>query len=82
MSQAVGRDPYVYIDLPTSSTTSKKLCAHVSETFSIQWGREVSAFIMRMPERADWKACQVDRNTETEYAEAFKADFQKFDFTL
>ena len=35
--------------------------------------------VLNMPERADWKSCSTDKQTEIEYANDFKTIFAKFD---
>jgi len=35
-----------------------------------------------MPEKVDWKDCQVSQEQEKEYAVKFRDIFQPFDFTV
>lgn len=48
----------------------------------MQFGREVSALMLGMPERADWKLCAMDRAGEEKVTLKFRQRFQPFDFTL
>ena len=38
--------------------------------------------VLNMPDRADWKTCQVSKSTEIEMVSAFRETFKKYDFTL
>lgn len=50
--------------------------------FNLQFGRKVMAKLLQLEGRFDWKECQQAQADETADAEAFKAAFKKFDFSL
>ena len=47
----------------------------------VQFGREVIARLLKVPERAHWKACVKSKEMETTIAESFKDKFKPFDQT-
>jgi Protein similar to CwfJ C-terminus 2 len=42
----------------------------------------VGPSLLDMPEKVDWKDCQVSKEVEKEYAVKFRDEFQPFDFTV
>eukprot|EP00455_Lapot_gusevi_P029210 TRINITY_DN3127_c0_g1_i6.p1 TRINITY_DN3127_c0_g1~~TRINITY_DN3127_c0_g1_i6.p1 ORF type:complete len:673 (+),score=142.97 TRINITY_DN3127_c0_g1_i6:57-2075(+) len=80
LSQAVGRDHYVYFDLADGKELVGKVDAGARcVPHLLQMARQVVTRAMRKPELADWKRCQLDKSQETAMAEQFKAMFQPFD---
>ena len=70
--------PYFYAELPNRV----KLFHRIRSGFPIQFGREVAAGILEVPERVDWRECKVDKAEEAEMTKAFRKMFTPFDFTL
>lgn len=50
--------------------------------FDVQFGRRVMAKLMGMEKRMDWRGCGQTEKEERRDAEAFKAVFRRFDFSL
>lgn len=50
--------------------------------FDLQFGRKVLAKLLRLEGRMDWRACAQDKTEEEADANAFKAAFKGFDFSL
>lgn len=50
--------------------------------FNLQFGRKVMAKLLQLEGRFDWRECLQAQAEETADAEAFKAAFRKFDFSL
>lgn len=46
--------------------------------------REVlaSETILNVPDKADWRQCQISKEEEETLARRFRKDFEPFDFTL
>ncbi|CAM9534173.1 unnamed protein product [Chrysoparadoxa australica] len=53
-----------------------------SRALPLQFGRDVAASLLGMPERAHWKACAISKEQETDAAETFKEAFKGLDFAL
>ncbi|XP_064369601.1 CWF19-like protein 1 isoform X2 [Dromaius novaehollandiae] len=72
--------PYFYVELDTG----EKLFHRIRKSFPLQFGREVlaSAALLALPHRADWRQCTAARPEEAAAAQAFRRDFQPFDFAL
>ncbi|XP_062436560.1 CWF19-like protein 1 isoform X2 [Rhea pennata] len=72
--------PYFYVELDTG----EKLFHRIRKSFPLQFGREVlaSAALLGLPHRADWRQCTAARPEEVAAAQAFRRDFQPFDFAL
>ncbi|XP_040295132.1 CWF19-like protein 1 [Bufo bufo] len=72
--------PYFYVELDNG----EKLFHRIKKNFPLQFGREVlaSGAILKMPTRADWKACTVSHDEEESLAKSFRKDFEPFDFSL
>ncbi|XP_077180286.1 CWF19-like protein 1 isoform X2 [Paroedura picta] len=71
------RTPYFYVELDTG----EKLFHRIERHFPLQFGREVlaSEAILGMPDRADWRSCQMGREEEGVAAQAFRQAFAPFD---
>ncbi|MCO5571469.1 hypothetical protein L7F22_025209 [Adiantum nelumboides] len=64
---------YFLVELPEGT-----ILVHVldsGESIPIQFGREVCAKILGVPERSDWRACKLSKDEERTMAERFKEDF-------
>ncbi|XP_010545352.1 PREDICTED: zinc finger CCCH domain-containing protein 64 [Tarenaya hassleriana] len=68
---------FFYVELPDGTVLSHTL--EENEKFPVQFGREVLAGLLKIPERADWKSCAVSQEEEAKSAEEFKKQFQSFD---
>lgn len=76
-SHLKGGENYFFVELPEGT-----VIVHIidpGENMPLQFGREVSAKILGIPERSDWRICKVSKNEETEAAETFKKEFQSYD---
>ncbi|KAK9101307.1 hypothetical protein Scep_024737 [Stephania cephalantha] len=68
---------FFYAELPEGKILSHSV--DDNEKFPVQFGREVLAGLLGMPDRADWRACSVSKEEETQMAEDFKKRFKEFD---
>jgi len=71
---------YLLIELPNGNHLLHIIASGVRHPF--QFAREVVAELLGFPERADWKACKLDKQQETSVSNNFKKMFQPFDFSL
>eukprot|EP00743_Colponemidia_sp_Colp-15_P006571 GILK01007080.1.p1 GENE.GILK01007080.1~~GILK01007080.1.p1 ORF type:complete len:636 (-),score=121.89 GILK01007080.1:14-1921(-) len=76
-------EPYFYLELPGLNTAKGKLTEKLLHRISgtrhpLQFGRDVAAHILGMPDRADWKACRISSDEEQKIASAFKKQFKPF----
>uniref|UniRef100_A0A2K6FMR0 CWF19-like protein 1 n=1 Tax=Propithecus coquereli TaxID=379532 RepID=A0A2K6FMR0_PROCO len=71
---------YFYVELDTG----EKLFHRIKKNFPLQFGREVlaSEAILNIPDRSDWRQCQMSKEDEETLARRFRKDFEPFDFTL
>ncbi|ERE80425.1 CWF19-like protein 1 isoform X1 [Cricetulus griseus] len=71
---------YFYVELDTG----EKLFHRIKKNFPLQFGREVlaSEAILNIPDKADWRQCQISKEEEETLARRFRKDFEPFDFTL
>lgn len=70
--------PFYRLEFPSGD----KLIHFPIGKFNIQFGREVLADFLGLPDRRDWKACVKEDNEEMNDAETFKHNFKEFDFTM
>ncbi|KAK7075504.1 hypothetical protein SK128_009879 [Halocaridina rubra] len=72
--------PFFYVELPSG----EKLYHRIKKSFPLQFGREVlaSSPILNVPERVDWRECQISKEEEIEERNVIRSTFQPFDFTL
>ncbi|NXS63908.1 C19L1 protein, partial [Brachypteracias leptosomus] len=73
--------PYFYVELDTG----EKLFHRIRGRFPLHFGRWVvlaSEALLALPQRADWRQCAAGRAEEAAHAQAFRRDFQPFDFAL
>eukprot|EP00897_Mesotaenium_endlicherianum_P011003 jgi/Mesen1/9931/ME000070S09221 len=68
---------YLCVELPEGGALMHAVAP--GERLPMQFGREVAAELLKMPERGDWKACKVSVEEETKIVEDFKALFLDFD---
>ncbi|KAJ9167959.1 hypothetical protein P3X46_019546 [Hevea brasiliensis] len=47
--------------------------------FPVQFGRAVLAGLLNVPERADWRTCELSKEDETKMVEEFKKNFEGLD---
>ncbi|XP_023645490.1 zinc finger CCCH domain-containing protein 64 [Capsella rubella] len=66
-----------YVELPDGTVLSHTL--EENEVFPAQFGREVLAGLLKIPDRADWRNCKISQEEEGKLAEDFKKQFQEFD---
>ncbi|KAM4839590.1 CWF19-like protein 1 isoform X2 [Urocitellus parryii] len=71
---------YFYVELDTG----EKLFHRIKKNFPLQFGREVlaSEAILNIPNKSDWRQCQISKEEEEILARRFRKDFEPFDFTL
>ncbi|XP_036192222.1 CWF19-like protein 1 isoform X2 [Myotis myotis] len=71
---------YFYVELDTG----EKLFHRIKKSFPLQFGREVlaSEAILNIPDKSDWRQCQISKEEEETLARRFRKDFEPFDFTL
>ncbi|XP_036294744.1 CWF19-like protein 1 isoform X3 [Pipistrellus kuhlii] len=71
---------YFYVELDTG----EKLFHRIKKNFPLQFGREVlaSEAILNIPDKSDWRQCQISKEEEETLARRFRKDFEPFDFTV
>ncbi|XP_075390178.1 CWF19-like protein 1 isoform X2 [Tenrec ecaudatus] len=71
---------YFYVELDTGA----KLFHRIKKHFPLQFGREVlaSEAILNIPDKSDWRQCQISKEEEETHARRFRKNFEPFDFTL
>ncbi|KAJ4848283.1 hypothetical protein Tsubulata_045022 [Turnera subulata] len=78
-SQFDRNNSFFYMQLPDYTVLSHAV--EENERFPAQFGREVMAGLMNIPEKADWKNCVVSKEEETRMAEEFRKQFEELDPT-
>ncbi|KAG6769985.1 hypothetical protein POTOM_025652 [Populus tomentosa] len=68
---------FFYVELTEGTILSHSV--EENENFPAQFGREVLAGLLNMPERADWRNCALGKDEETKMAEEFKKQFEEMD---
>ena len=68
---------YFRVDLPDGSKLVHRI--RPGDRFSLQFGRQTTALLLELPDRADWKSCSRSDEEEGQDCQAFKAAFQSFD---
>ncbi|GAA6027014.1 hypothetical protein JCM8097_006041 [Rhodosporidiobolus ruineniae] len=71
---------YFKVDLPGGKSFVHWI--EPGKPFSLQFGRETVAVLLRTPDRADWKKCTKDVGEEKKDTVRFKKAFEKFDPSL
>lgn len=71
---------YFYVELPDG----ERLFYKIKKDFPLQFGREVVCCdrILDIPERFDWKDCQLSKDKEFMLAEKIKTQFKPYDVEL
>ncbi|XP_077210605.1 cwfJ-like family protein / zinc finger (CCCH-type) family protein isoform X1 [Tasmannia lanceolata] len=73
------KSSFFYAELPEGTILSYSV--EDKEKFPVQFGREVLASLLNVPDRADWRNCKLSKEDETQMAEHFKKRFEEFDPT-
>lgn len=68
---------FFYVELTEGTILSHSV--EENENFPAQFGRQVLAGLLNMPERADWRNCALGKDEETKMAEEFKKQFEELD---
>nr|XP_019708745.1 zinc finger CCCH domain-containing protein 59 isoform X2 [Elaeis guineensis] len=76
-SQFDGKSSIFYVELPEGTILSHLV--DDKEKFPVQFGREVLAGLLSVPERADWKNCKLNKDEEVQIVESFKKGFGDYD---
>jgi hypothetical protein len=69
-------------DFKEGSTQCLTLPLDEGFRFDLQFGRRVLAKLLGLEKRIQWRDCEQTEEEETKDAEAFKAAFKEFDFSL
>ncbi|KAL9224253.1 hypothetical protein vseg_000310 [Gypsophila vaccaria] len=72
-----GQTGFFYVELPDSTVLAHAV--EENEDFPFQFGREVLSGLLKIPDKADWRNCQLSKDEEAEMVEAFKSQFKPFD---
>ncbi|GAB2293004.1 hypothetical protein Dimus_027227 [Dionaea muscipula] len=67
---------FFYVELPDHTILSHSI--EEKENFPVQFGREVLAGLLKMPDKADWRNCKLGMKEELELVETFKRHFTQF----
>jgi len=72
-------EQYFYVELSYS-----RLLYIIPEgqKFSLQFGREVVCAILNLPDRIDWKQCQLQSSQELQLATQFRNMFKEYDTVM
>ncbi|XP_059486159.1 CWF19-like protein 1 [Neocloeon triangulifer] len=72
--------PYFHVELPSGD----QLYMTAKKNFPLQFGREalVGPSLLDMPEKVDWKDCQISQEEEKANTVKFREEFEPFDFTI
>lgn len=67
--------PYFFAEVPTG----EKLLCRISKFFPLQFGREVlcSPMLLNIPEKVDWRQCNMSEDEEKQNAKDFKKMFRE-----
>jgi hypothetical protein len=83
LQQALGKgtEQYFYAEVPGASPGDIVRLVHFipregKRSIPLQFGRDVAAKLLMMPERVHWKACTLPKEEETRLAESFKGKLQ------
>eukprot|EP00250_Pteridium_aquilinum_P012486 c20756_g3_i1 orf=573-2408(-) len=75
-----GEKNYFFVELPEGTILVHVLDSR--DSIPVQFGREVCARVLGVPERSDWRACKLSKDEERAMAEKFKEDFKAFEQEL
>ncbi|XP_076035712.1 CWF19-like protein 1 [Oratosquilla oratoria] len=72
--------PFFYVELPRK----EKLYHRIKKNFPLQFGRQVLASppLLDIPERVDWRECEMTKEEEIDTKKIIQKLFSPFDFTL
>ncbi|CAN1799228.1 Zinc finger CCCH domain-containing protein 64 [Linum perenne] len=70
---------FFYAEVPDGTILTHSV--EENENFPAQFGREVLAGLLNMPDRADWRNCSLTKEEETIAVEEFKKGFKELDPT-
>ncbi|ETW09345.1 hypothetical protein H310_01717 [Aphanomyces invadans] len=75
---------YLLVECPGADETAspQRLLHAVKGKHYMQFGRDAVAALLKVPRRGNWKYCVVPKDQEEKMAQAFKAAFAPFDFSL
>lgn len=68
---------FFYVELPGGTILWHAI--DENENFPVQFGREVMAGLLKIPDKADWRNCKLSKDEEVKMAEALKMQFRDFD---
>ncbi|GFU28835.1 CWF19-like protein 1 [Nephila pilipes] len=74
---------YFYVEIVNNKKCIGKLLHVIDGNFPLQFGRMMLASrdILNVPNRIDWKECEMSPDEELQVAESFRRHFKKYDFT-
>lgn len=74
---------YFYMEIVNNKKCNGKLLHVIDGNFPLQFGRMMLASrdILNVPNRIDWKECEMSPDEEIKAAEIFRQHFNKYDFT-
>ncbi|KAL9255044.1 Zinc finger CCCH domain-containing protein [Drosera capensis] len=72
--QSESKFGFFYAELPDHTILSHSI--EEQENFPVQFGREVVAGLLKMPEKADWRNCKLSKEEELKLVETFKSQFE------
>ncbi|XP_021715122.1 zinc finger CCCH domain-containing protein 64-like isoform X1 [Chenopodium quinoa] len=72
-----GKSGFFYVELHDGTILGHTI--DENENFPVQFGREVMAGLLKMPDRADWRNCKLSKDEEEKFVEDFKSRFKNFD---
>ncbi|XP_021859400.1 zinc finger CCCH domain-containing protein 64 isoform X1 [Spinacia oleracea] len=72
-----GNSGFFYVELNDGTILGHTI--DENENFPVQFGREVMAGLLKMPDRADWRNCMLSKDEEVKVVEDFKSQFKNFD---
>lgn len=72
-----GKSGFFYVELHDGTILGHTI--DENENFPVQFGREVLAGLLKMPDRADWRNCKLGKDEEVKVVEDFKSRFKNFD---
>jgi len=81
LKKELSETEYFYAEVPgeTKGDTNRYICRGNSSQLPMQFGRDVAARLLLMPERAQWKACKNDETEEIELTKDFRAKYAPFE---
>jgi len=77
ISHSESKSSLFYVELPEGKILLHNIDSN--EKFPAQFGREVLAGLLSMPDRADWRNCKLSKEEEIQMVDDFKHSFGEFD---